>query len=105
MGYENGNPNCYKLGMKSERLLFMLASLFAVALLLFACGDENQGPERTEGAQRADQSTPPGAEPPVRDAGTGNAAARGTQTGSGTRSDYKPTTGPGGIEETKEQPK
>lgn len=91
--------------MKSERLLFLLASLFAVTLLLFACGDENEGPERVEGSQRADQGTPPLAEPPVRDAGTGDAAARGTQSGSGTRSDYKPTTGPGGIEESKEQPK
>ena len=39
------------------------------------------------------------------DAGTGNAESKGVQSGSGVRSDYKPTTGPGGIEETKEAPK
>jgi hypothetical protein len=68
-------------------------------LALSSCNKESAPAEAGGGSSSAATHK----EPPA-DAGTGNAEARGVQTGSGTRSDYKPTTGPGGVEETKQAP-
>ena len=75
-----------------------------VATLAFGLPSCQKEHEINRVDQEATSPSEPGRVTAPKDAGTGNAEAKGVQSGSGTRSDYKPTTGPGGIEESKKAP-
>jgi hypothetical protein len=75
----------------------LIAVLTISSSILASCQKDRADEGGTPPAE-AGQTTVP------KDAGTGNTEAKGVQSGSGTRSDYKPTTGPAGVEESKKAP-
>jgi len=88
----------------SKKQNFKITGLIAIsgaAFFMSACKTEPERPDDIEEPAAAAASPAP---PPSPDVGTGSSAAGGTETDSGTRADYQPTTGQGGQDESEGTP-